>query len=91
MDSETEIMVKRMCDIILNEEYGECFNRELYSLALYVGHDPDILNASTQPADNTGSPKLPCSTCDIESIATALVISGHNFCHECGRQLRASA
>lgn len=35
--------VRRMCDIILNNTFG---NEELDSLALFVGHHPDVLNAS---------------------------------------------
>lgn len=39
--------VRRMCEIILGNTFG---NEELDSLALLVGHHPDVLNASTAPA-----------------------------------------
>lgn len=38
--------VCRMCEIILGNTFG---NKELDSLALLVGHHPDVLNASTVP------------------------------------------
>lgn len=40
-------LVRRMCEIILGNTFG---NEELESLALLVGHHPDVLNASTLPA-----------------------------------------
>jgi hypothetical protein len=39
-------LVRRMCEIILGNTFG---NEELDSLALLVGHHPDVLNASTVP------------------------------------------
>ena len=41
MDEETLIDIRRMCEIVLNNTFG---NSELDSLALYVGHHPLILN-----------------------------------------------
>ena len=42
MDTETKEQIKRMCDIILGRK---SMDKELDSLALLVGHHPEILNA----------------------------------------------
>ena len=36
---------------------------------------------------NKAIAELPCLTCNLGTVREALVISGHNFCYECGRQL----
>ena len=41
MDEETLKDIRRMCEIILGNSFG---NHELDSLAWYVGHHPLILN-----------------------------------------------
>ena len=41
MDEETLKQISRMCEIILGNTFG---NRELDSLAFYVGHHPLVLN-----------------------------------------------
>jgi hypothetical protein len=45
MDIETRLQIKRMCDIILGNPRT---NKELDSLAFYVGHHPSILNAENE-------------------------------------------
>ena len=45
MDIETRLQIKRMCDIVLGNPRT---NKELDSLAFYVGHHPDIMNAENE-------------------------------------------
>lgn len=50
MDIETRLQIKRMCDIILGSPRT---NKELDTLAFYVGHHEDILNVETKPQEPT--------------------------------------
>ena len=45
VDSETLSDIRRICEIILGNNFG---NHELDSLAFYVGHNPAILNSTAQ-------------------------------------------
>lgn len=44
IDNETLSDIKRICDIVVNNNFG---NNELDSLAFYVGHHPDVISAKS--------------------------------------------
>jgi hypothetical protein len=61
MDRETRGEIKRMCDIILG---NESFNKELDSLALSIGHYPDILNLDGVPNTSDNNDVKTCRNCE---------------------------
>ena len=55
MNKEMLEAIKRMCDIITNNTFGD---DELDSLALHIGHHPDLLNPTSDNKDYAS-----CSGC----------------------------
>lgn len=74
MDDELLGMVKRMCEIVLGNNFG---NSELDGLALHVGHDPDVLNSATE----TGCDQQPTTG---SSTPCEHVFAERYVCLKCG-------
>ncbi len=78
VDSETLSDIRRICEIILGNNFG---NRELDSLAFYVGHHPAILN-STARKKKTDSEKLAIAVKALKNI-----IDGNDLACERGESM----
>lgn len=69
MDGSTLKEIKRMCDIVLNTN---TVSSELDSLALSVGHHPDVLNLPTLEQDLTNQKRTPALTAQVQELTQAL-------------------
>ncbi|MFZ9848962.1 MAG: hypothetical protein ACO3EF_00170 [Vulcanococcus sp.] len=69
-------LVRRMCEIILGNTFG---NKELDSLALLVGHHPDVLNAPDPAPDPTDEQLL--ATVDAVTVTLPPLPMDHADAH----------